>query len=349
VKDRIRKFAFELGFDLCGFSSAKEPSGAEFFRHWIRNGYHAEMDWMKRTLEKRINPALVLENAKTIISVGVSYFVNDRNSLIDEKEKGRFWGKIARYSQFIDYHIVIKEKLELLAGFIMQNYPGEKTLCYVDTGPVLEREFAQSSGIGFIGKHTNLISRSFGNWVLLGEIITTVAIEPDQPETNHCGKCRRCIEVCPTGAITAPFTLDSSKCISYLTIENKGVIPVDLRKKIGNHLFGCDDCLEVCPWNRFAGEGRLMTESLRKLHREIDIATIFDLDNSSFRKMFGGTPIQRTGLRRLLRNACVVLGNTGDKAAIKLLEKVLQRNDPLINEHALWAINEIRARQPAYP
>lgn len=343
MKDKIREFAFELGFDLCGFSAAKEPSNSIFFKNWIDRGYYAGMEWMKRTSEKRINPSLVLENVKTIISVGVSYFFNERNSLT-KGNIARLSGKIARYAQFIDYHIVIKEKLELLSRFILQHFTDAKALCYVDTGAVLERDFAQSAGIGFAGKHTNLINRRFGNWILIGEILTTVEFEPDKPEKNYCGKCRRCIDACPTDAIVAPFTLDSSRCISYLTIEHKGVIPIELRTKIGDHLFGCDDCLEVCPWNRFAKEGRLMTESLKKLPLGIDITDILNLDNAGFKRMFGGTPVERTGLKRLLRNACVVLGNTGDKDAINLLEDVLSRNDPLITEHALWAIDEIKRK-----
>lgn len=347
MKNRIREYAFELGFDICGFSAAKPPRGAAFFKQWVEAGYYAGMEWMNRTFEKRISPAHVLENAKTVISVGISYFLEETRSSEGQRTgdvKGYF-GKIARYSQFIDYHYVIKERLERLAEFILRHYPKEKVLCYVDTGPVLEREFAQNSGIGFIGKHTNLISRSFGNWVLLGEIITTVDFEPDEPLKNYCGKCVRCIQACPTGAIVAPFTLDSSLCISYLTIEHKGVIPEDIRGKIGNRLFGCDDCLEVCPWNRFARQGRLMTQNLKKLSLEIDVSKIFKLDNAGFKKVFGGTPIERLGLKRLLRNACVVLGNIGDWEAIELLEEAKKRSDPLINEHAAWAIEEIKRRE----
>lgn len=345
MKNKIRELAFELGFDLCGFSRAEPTSQAEFFKRWIDSGFYGGMEWMKRTMEKRLNPAIVLKNAKTMISVGASYHLDEKGfANSDYEPQNKFTGKIARYSQFIDYHYVIKEKLEKLAGFILQNYPGEKVLCYVDTGPVLEREFAQKSGIGFIGKHTNLISRNFGNWILVGEIITTVEFEPDLPEKNYCGKCHRCIDACPTGAIVAPFTLNSSLCISYLTIEHKGVIPLNLRRKIGRHLFGCDDCLEVCPWNRFAQKGRIMNENLKKLPINVDLREILTLDNEGFKKLFGKTPIERLGLTRLLRNACVVLGNTGDLDAIKLLEEVQKRNDPLVNEHSAWAINEIRKR-----
>ncbi|MCX7872017.1 MAG: tRNA epoxyqueuosine(34) reductase QueG [Verrucomicrobiae bacterium] len=347
MKDKIRQFAFELGFDLCGFSKAEPTVREEFLKRWIDSGYHAEMGWMKRTLEKRLNPALVLENARTVISVGASYYLDKKevSASQDALAENKYFGKISRYSQFIDYHYVINGKLELLSEFILKNYPGEKALCYVDTGPVLEREFGQKSGIGFVGKHTNLISKKFGNWLLLGEIITTIDVEPDAAEKNYCGKCRRCIDACPTRAIVAPFMLDSCRCISYLTIEHKGVIPVGVRHKIGCHLFGCDDCLEVCPWNRFAQEGNMIRHEIKRFPIEMDVFSIFKMDNAEFKRVFGGTPIERLGLKRLCRNACVVLGNRGNPSAIKILEDIQSRNDSLINEHARWAIEEIKKRE----
>jgi epoxyqueuosine reductase len=215
----------------------------------------------------------------------------------------------------------------------------------VDTGPVLERDFAQRAGLGFIGKHTNVISRRFGNWILLGEIITTLELEPDAPEKNHCGKCARCITVCPSNAITAAFQLDAHKCISYLTIEFKGPIPVELRPAIGNRIFGCDDCLAVCPWNRFAREGKLMKAHVRHELTAPGLLELLRLDDAGFKSRFAGTPILRTKRRGLLRNVCVALGNEGDKSALPVLEKAAADSEPLIAGHARWAMEQIRKRE----
>jgi epoxyqueuosine reductase len=211
----------------------------------------------------------------------------------------------------------------------------------VDTGPVLERDLGQRAGLGFIGKHTNLISRQLGNWIFLAEIITTLTIEPDEPERNRCGTCQRCIDACPTAAITAPFQLDARKCISYLTIELKGSIPVELRSLIGNRIYGCDDCLAVCPWNRFAREGQMMKAHQRQDLGLPDLIELLELDEAGFKQRFGGTPMERTKRRGVLRNVCVALGNTGDNTCLSALEKVVQDADPLIAEHAEWAIRRI--------
>jgi epoxyqueuosine reductase len=214
----------------------------------------------------------------------------------------------------------------------------------VDTGPLLERDFAQRAGIGFVGKHTNLISRKLGNWIFLCEIVTTLELEPDAPEKNHCGKCSRCISACPTNAITAPFELDARKCISYLTIELKGSIPVEFRKAIGDRIYGCDDCLAVCPWNKFAREGNLMKAHERKDLEQPDLIELLSLDEKQFKSRFTASPILRTKRRGLLRNVCVALGNTGDESALPALEKSVRDSDPLIVEHARWAISEIESR-----
>ena len=222
-------------------------------------------------------------------------------------------GAIARYAQFDDYHGVLGKQLKRLSEFVNQLGGAEtRSLWYVDTGPLLERDFAQRAGIGFIGKHTNVISRRFGNWILLAEIITTLELEPDAPEKNHCGNCTRCITACPTRAITAPFQLDARLCISYLTIELKGSIPVELRPAIGNRIFGCDDCLAVCPWNRFAREGQMMKAHARPELAAPDLIELLQLDEAGFKSRFAGTPILRTKRRGLLRNVCVALGNAGD-------------------------------------
>ncbi len=265
-------------------------------------------------------------------------------------------GLIARYACYADYHEVLGERLEQLAQYATElGGPGTRSLWYVDTGPLLERDFAQRSGLGFIGKHTNLVSRQLGNWIFLAEVITTLELEPHAPEKNHCGSCTRCISACPTAAITAPFQLDARRCISYLTTELRGSIPVELRPAIGNRIFGCDDCLAVCPWNRFAREGRLMKEHARADLAQPDLLELLTLDEATFRQRFAGTPILRARRRGLLRNVCVALGNTGDEEALPALIKAASDPEPLIAEHAVWAIERIRTTpnwivtQPARP
>ena len=270
--------------------------------------------------------------------------VDNRQSAIANRQLGL----IARYARYADYHDVLGERLKQLTDFVNElGGEGTRSLWYVDTGPLLERDLAQRAGLGFIGKHTNLISRRLGNWVFLAEIITTLELEPDAPEKNRCGSCARCIAACPTAAITAPFQLDARRCISYLTIELKGSIPLDLRPAIGNRIFGCDDCLEACPWNRFAREGQLMKSHARPELAEPDLLELLSLDEASFKDRFAGTPILRTRRRGLLRNVCVALGNIGDAQALPPLRKAAEDTEPLVCEHARWAIGQIRARGQA--
>jgi len=257
---------------------------------------------------------------------------------------------VARYARYDDYHDVLGERLKLLTGFLDDvGGPDSRSLGYVDTGPLLERDLAQRAGLGFVGKHTNLISRRLGNWILLGEIITTLDFEPDAPEKNRCGTCTRCIAACPTGAITGPFQLDARLCISYLTIELKGPIPVKLRPAIGNRIFGCDDCLAVCPWNRFAHEGRMMKDRARQDLRQPDLVELLSLTEADFKRRFAGTPLWRAKRRGLLRNVCVALGNVGDESAIPALQRAAGDDEPLIAEHATWALQQIRGRLPGKP
>jgi len=334
MKEKIRQRALELGFDDCRFTSAAAPASAEQFQNWLTENKNGEMSWLQRNSEKRIEPQKVLSGAKSVIALAANYEVENQKS-----------GSVARYARFDDYHDVLAERLKLLTKFVNQLYDETRSLWYVDTGPLLERDLAQRAGIGFVGKHTNLISRKLGNWIFLSEIITTLELEPDAPEKNHCGKCSRCISACPTNAITAPFQLDARKCISYLTIELKGSIPVEFRKAIGNRIYGCDDCLAVCPWNRFAREGKLMKSHARKDLEQPDLIGLLSLDENKFKSRFAGSPILRTKRRGFLRNVCVVLGNVGDESALPYLEKSTHDSEPLITEHARWAISEIEARR----
>jgi epoxyqueuosine reductase len=254
-------------------------------------------------------------------------------------------GTIARYARFRDYHDVLSEQLKSLTNFLDdQGGSGARSLWYVDTGPVLERDLAQRAGLGFIGKHTNLISRQLGNWIFLAEIITTLQLEPDGPEKNRCGTCTRCITSCPTAAITGPFRLDARRCISYLTIELKGPIPLELRSMVGDRIYGCDDCLAVCPWNRFARDGKMMKAHARTDLAQPDLLELLALDDAGFKNRFASTPILRAKRRGFLRNVCVALGNVGDKAALPHLEKAARDPEPLIAEHARWAIDQIEVR-----
>jgi epoxyqueuosine reductase len=340
MKAALRQRAAELGFDDCRVTTAAPPAGAEKYQRWLAKNNHGEMAWLERNADKRVKPEKVLAGAKSIITLAASYAQNP-SSIFHPPSSGL----VARYARFADYHDVLAEKLKLLADFVNQfGGAGTRSLWYVDTGPMLERDFAQRAGLGFAGKHTNLISRRLGNWIFLAEIITTLELEPDPPEKNHCGTCTRCLTACPTNAITAPFQLDARKCISYLTIELKGTIPVEFRKAIGNRIYGCDDCLAACPWNRFARAGNLMPPHARRDLAQPDLLELLHLDDAGFKSRFAGSPILRTKRRGFLRNVCVALGNTGDKSALPALNQAAGDSEPLIAEHARWAVEQIEAR-----
>jgi epoxyqueuosine reductase len=355
MKDRVRQRALELGFDECRFTTAEPPDHAAQFQDWLAQNQHGEMHYLARNAHKRVNPREVLPEAKSIIVLAVSYgeacsgFRGASNNPPSESAhhgtRNTQHGLIARYARFKDYHDILAERLKQLTEFVNDlEGEGTRSLWYVDTGPLLERDIAQRAGLGFVGKHTNLISRRLGNWIFLAEIITTLEFEPDAPEKNRCGTCTRCISACPTAAITAPFQLDARRCISYLTIELKGAIPVELRAAIGNRIYGCDDCLVACPWNKFAREGRLMKEHARAELNTPELLELLSLDDAGFKARFAGTPILRTKRRGLLRNVCVALGNVGDEGALPALRKAAEDPEPLIAEHARWAIEQIHAR-----
>jgi epoxyqueuosine reductase len=341
MKAAIRQRALELGFDDCRFAAAAIPAGAESFQTWLAEKKHGEMAWLERNAEKRVDPEKVLAGAKSIVVLAASYHIPETPVGFRSSPTGI----VARYARYDDYHDVLAERLKALTEFVNHSGGvGTHSLWYVDTGPILERDVAQRAGLGFAGKHTNLISRRLGNWIFLAEILTTLELEPDAPEKNHCGKCTRCITACPTNAITAPFQLDARKCISYLTIELKGSIPIEFRPAIGNRIYGCDDCLAACPWNKFAQEGNLMKHQARPDLAQPDLIELLSLDAAGFKSRFAGSPILRTKRRGLLRNVCVALGNIGDASALPALEKAAQAAEPLIAEHATWAKMEIQRR-----
>lgn len=342
LEAKLKNLANDLGFDVCRITTAERPESAPHFEAWLRKNAFGEMNWIERNSGKRIDPQQVLPGARSIVVLASSYELNSGRA---KEPSANPAGVIARYARFTDYHEVLAERLKKLVHFLdEETHQDGRSLWYVDTGPILERDLAQRAGIGFIGKHTNLISRRLGNWIFLSEILTTIPLDPDPPEKNHCGKCARCISACPTRAITAPFQLDARRCISYLTIELKGSIPLEFRPLIGNRIFGCDDCLEVCPWNRFAREATLMRAHARKDFACPDLIELLTLDQEGFKKRFKNTPIYRTKRRGLLRNVCVALGNSGDSRALPALERTMGDFDPLIAEHAQWAISRIRGR-----
>lgn len=358
MKEAIRRRAGELGFEVCGFAAALPPPSASQFQQWIAAQRHGQMAYLERAADKRLDPQRVLPGARTFIALGSSYAgAEGCDEPASTAEAGQATpgapsaaprGQVARYARYADYHKVLGGRLKELARFVDQlGGPGARSLWYVDTGPVLERDVAQRAGVGFIGKHTNVISRRWGNWIFLCEILTTIEIEPDAPERNHCGSCARCVAACPTGAIVAPFQLDARLCLSYLTIELKGPIPLELRPALGNRIFGCDDCLAACPWNRFARLGQIMRPHARPDLAEPDLLELLALDEAGFRRRFAGTPLRRPGRGGLLRNVCVALGNTAGPAALPALGRAAADPDPLVAEDARWAADQIRARSGA--
>jgi epoxyqueuosine reductase len=346
MKEAVRQRARELGFDDCRFTTAEGPESAARFQEWLAHRHHGDMSYLERTAGKRADPQQVLLGARSIISLATSYTPEERGAGQATDYKSQVTqqsGRVAGYARYTDYHSILGERLKRLTVSVSEvGGPDTRSLWYVDTGPLLERDLAQRAGLGFIGKHTNLISRRLGNWILLSEIITTLELEPDAPEKNRCGSCTRCMAACPTAAIIAPFQLDARRCISYLTIELKGPIPLELRPAMGNRIFGCDDCLAACPWNRFAREGRMM-----KGHGRADLATpdlqeLLALDETEFKRRFAGTPMLRAKRRGLLRNVCVALGNIGDPADLTALQRAASDREPLIAEHATWAMEQIQ-------
>jgi epoxyqueuosine reductase len=345
-KEQIRELAIRLGFDACGITNAEQPKTWNSYQDWIEAEKHGKMEYLRRHSEKKGDISKVLPSVKSVISLAISYHIakSPKQPLVNAK-KHISAGLIAQYAQHEDYHDALKKPLNDFCDQLNSLTDGDhQHLAYVDTGPIMERDLAQRAGLGFAGKHTNLINRSLGNWFFIAEILTTLPLEPDEPERNRCGTCTRCLHACPTNAIEAPFKLDARKCISYLTIELKGAIPEELRPAIGNRIFGCDDCLEVCPWNRFAKEGALMKKIRRNDLNAPELIRLLKMDQPTFKSTFAGSPILRSKRKGFLRNVCVALGNTGTREAIPALKDASLDSEPLIAEHAQWAIQRIESR-----
>ncbi len=353
LKAQLISFARQIGFDSCRIAACDMPTHASEFREWLRQGAHGEMNYMQRGEEKRCDPQKVLSGAKSIVVLALNYFQgegNRRSPASAKLRRGRqtaATGTIARYAWGDDYHDVIEAKLDKIDQFL-RGFGGLQK-CYVDTGPILERDHAAQAGIGWHGKNTMLIDERLGTWFFLAEILTTLELLADQPVEDRCGTCERCIKACPTGAITAPHRLDARRCISYLTIELKGSIPLELRPLIGDRIFGCDDCLDVCPWNRFAQVSHETAFSARESTTGMSLREYLRLSDAEFRQLFKNSPIKRIKHRGFLRNVCVALGNAGDVSDLPALKRAAADPEPLIAEHAAWAIKQIGARQGINP
>ena len=349
LKQRLVVFARTLGFDSCRVAACSTPAHADEFDDWLDEGAHGQMEYMARATEKRREPQKILDGAKSIIVLALNYFQGDSapewpltaaEPAATTEERAR--GRIARYAWGDDYHDLIAAKLGKIDIFLRDF--GGRQKCYVDTGPVLERDHAAQAGIGWHGKSTMLIDEKLGTWFFLAEILTTLELPADDPARDRCGTCERCINACPTGAITAPHKLDARRCISYLTIELKSSIPLELRSLIGDRIFGCDDCLDACPWNRFAKVSRESAFAARKSTTAYALRDYLRLDEVEFRDRFRNSPINRIKRRGFLRNVCVALGNIGTREDLPALERAALDSEPLIAEHAAWAINRIRER-----
>ena len=337
LKPQLFALARELGFDSCRVAKCNPPAHANEFRTWLEDGAHGEMHYMKRGAEKRSDPQGVLPGAKSVIVLALNYFQGKFR-----RSQTAATGRIARYAWGDDYHDVITAKLDKIDNFLREVGGDQK--CYVDTGPILERDHAAQAGIGWHGKSTMLIDAKLGAWFFLAEILTTLELAPDTPQRDRCGTCERCITACPTGAIAAPHRLDARRCISYLTIELKTSIPVELRPLIGDRIFGCDDCLDACPWNKFAEVSRETAFAARRSTIGMALRDYLDLNDEQFQEMFRHSPIKRIKRRGFLRNVCVALGNVGDESDLSVLDRARHDAEPLIAEHAQWAINCIRER-----
>lgn len=337
IKARLIELALALGFADCRVAAAQPAAHREAFAEWIAEGKHGDMAWMARDPERRSDPRVVVPGAQSVIVLALNYYQGPQASPPPYR--------IARYAWHDDYHDLIEKKLRDLRSFLEAQ--GGDQRCYVDTGPVLERDFASESGLGWNGKSTMQLSQKLGTWFFLCEIITTLALPVDKPARDLCGKCTRCIDACPTEAITAPHRLDARKCISYLTIEHKGAIPIEYRRAIGDHLYGCDDCLDACPWNRFAQSSREAAFQARESVFAKKLTDFLILTDEEFRALFARSPIKRIKRPAFLRNVCVVLGNVGTAADIPALEVAISDPHSLIAEHAQWAVDEIRRRTSA--
>ncbi|WP_426612383.1 tRNA epoxyqueuosine(34) reductase QueG [Bradyrhizobium sp. McL0616] len=342
LKTALKHEARALGFDCIGIT---EPGTIEnagrHFLEFIASGGHGDMDWLAAQPERRVDPRGLWQDVRSVIMLGVNYGPDsDPLAILQQHTRAA----ISVYAQGDDYHDLIKKRLKALARWLVATAPSEVKV-FVDTAAVMEKPLAQAARLGWQGKHTNLVSREFGSWLFLGAIYTTLELPRDSAEIDHCGSCQACLDICPTAAFPAPYKLDARRCISYLTIENKGPIPREFRKAIGNRIYGCDDCLAACPWNKFAQEGREAKLAAREELRAPDLAELAQLDDAAFRALFTKSPVKRIGRDRFLRNVLIAIGNSGDAALAEQARRLLGDESALVRGAAVWALRQMLSRE----
>jgi len=338
IKQAILAQAHAEGFDLARVAQAQaEPRNAARLKQYLDAGHHGAMAWMAERAHWRADPQVLWPDARSVIVLGINYGPgHDPLAILKQKDRGA----ISVYALGDDYHDVVKKKLKVLAGYIFRTFQAEVKV-FVDTAPVMEKPLAERAGLGWQGKHTNLVSREFGSWLFLGSIFTTLELPPDQSEQDHCGNCHACMDVCPTAAFPQAYQLDARRCISYLTIEHDGPIPLEFRKPIGNRIYGCDDCLAVCPWNKFARTGAELKLSARDELKAPALADLAALDDAGFRALFRKSPIKRIGRDRFVRNVMIAIGNSGDAGLENSARAGLEDKSALVRGAAVWALSRL--------
>lgn len=342
LKEALKKRALEIGFNSIRITSPDTiPEAAGYLKEYLENGYHGDMEWMETTSERRSSPKNLWPQVRTVIVLGMNYGP-DYDPLDDLKLKDN--GVISVYARGKDYHDIIKKKLKQIAGELHRQ-TGEEVKVFVDTAPIMEKPLAEAAGLGWQGKHSNLVSREFGSWLFLGSIFTTAVLPPDAAEEDHCGSCSKCMDICPTDAFPAPYKLDARKCIAYLTIEYKGQIEHKYREAIGNRVYGCDDCLSICPWNKFAEISSEMRFLARPETSNPPLEDLLELDDAAFRKQFAGTPVKRTGRDRFIRNVLIAAGNSGNTSLLPKIQALLKDPSVLVRGMAVWACYKLMTKE----
>lgn len=339
VKRALVEKALAEGFALCRVTRPDAiPAAAGHLATYVAKGRHGQMQWMEKRMGWRGNPAALWPEARSVIMLAEAYTPDhDPMAVLDRKDRGA----ISVYAQNRDYHDMLKKRLKRVGRWLLEQQPEESIKVFVDTAPVMEKPLAAAAGLGWQGKHTNLLSRDLGSWFFLGSIFTTIDLPVDAPEQENCGSCRACLDICPTGAFPAPFQLDARRCISYLTIEHHGPVDEDLRRLMGNRIFGCDDCLAVCPWNKFAVAAQEVKCHARPELVAPRLAELAELDDAAFRAMFSGSPVKRIGRNRFVRNVLYAIGNSGDRALKSVAQSLVEDADETVAEAARWAVKRL--------